>query len=82
MLINNPNQMLQLNGLAFLSGPLVSVSRTVIPLFTWIIKFVFGFSVLLKLFSRISTDGAQLSHHGLCLHSDLQDVQELDKPTM
>lgn len=27
--------------------------------------------------SRISAAGAQLSHHWLCLHSDLQDVQDV-----
>lgn len=44
VLIMSLNQMLELNGLVFLSQPLIPVSRTVIPLFTWIIQFVCGLS--------------------------------------
>lgn len=75
--ITSLNQMSALNGLVLLSGRLIPVSTTVIPLFTWIIWFACGFLFFLSLsffLCGTSAAEAQLPHHWLCLQSDLWDV--------
>lgn len=78
VLIMSLNQMPELNGLVFLSGAPHSCkqdSHTFVYL-DYSVSYMDS-QVFVFFCSRISAAGAQLSHHWLCLHSDLQDVQDV-----